>query len=81
MLDVFVESLFMNVSRYRPVVGVAFIEKELAFKDHHECIAFLESKGVRFNDHHKKELDTKSSYPILAQTSHLYDKIDIKGQI
>lgn len=53
----------------------------MAFNGREECIRFLESKGVQFEDSHKNEIDTKSSYSTVAEASRVYDKIDIKGQI
>lgn len=47
-------------SRYRPVMPVSLVERELAFKDSTECLKFLGQLGVVLSDDREK-VDCKLS--------------------
>lgn len=50
----------LHPCRYRPMVSVELLQRELAFSEREDCVKFLEEKGVIFNEE-KSKVDGKQS--------------------
>lgn len=74
---------------YRPSLEVAFIAKELGFKNEKQCRKFMDTIVTDselevfsvYTDSSRSMLDCKAAFPVFHASVEKYGKVDIKGQI